>query len=73
MNNDDAAPQGQGQGGRHGLPQEEDNKGMTSMGADNEETMRMEQVMRDTEKGPGDVDNISWAVGKSLFHFLATN
>jgi hypothetical protein len=34
------------------------------VGVDNEETMRMGQVMRNTEKGPGDVVNISWAIGK---------
>jgi hypothetical protein len=37
---------------------------MASMGVDTEETTRMGQVMRNTEKGPGDINDISWAVGK---------
>jgi hypothetical protein len=34
------------------------------VGADNQETMRMGQAMRNTEKGPGDIIDISWAIGK---------
>jgi hypothetical protein len=33
-------------------------------GVENEETTRMAQATRNTEKGPGDIVDISWAIGK---------